>query len=1769
MQKAQAILQYATPAVVLFYYVGAAGFVICTLQKGPKMRRNRSLQIIFWGLYFTIATYFLQSGILIIDSLSAAPRISSVAANVNAISNSLLWSILAALLHLTKRPVWYPYLGSCFITLVMEVTICGLFASHHTISRAVDYVLLVIQTCRSAALLVLLVTHATARFRPRSLWPDEESTSLLRQPDEPGTGDSSYVKPAVEYGSVAVTCAGDASPTDDEDSDSGDSVYETAKKRIKMVDERLQKDGNWFTYLQGFTVFIPLIWPSNRPRIYFNMLGYLVCVLCGRVLGVLKPRQLGIIVNILTSGSGSLYTAIGLYVLLGWASSSAGIKLIEQCLWLPIEQYSEVAISTAAYNKIMELSSDFHDNKQSGELYQSIAQGSSVNNLLEILLFNLGPMILDLVVGYGYLYHLFGPYMTLIAAATTVGYLSSTTYFSTKESRYRRKAQALGRKASQIMYDTVGSWATVTYFNRVSYEEDRYERSRTLYIATQQLYYLFGNFNYSISGCTVELGLWAALVLAAYQVSHGVRTAGDFVTLMSYWSLFAGPIWYFGYAHKTILRYLVDAEQLLSLLQLKPKVKDGAGKFLIKGGAIQFKDVKFSYDASKQIIKGVNFTAQPGQKIALVGETGGGKSTLLKLLFRFYDVTEGSVLIDGQDVREVTLESLRACVGVVPQDPSMFNTTVMDNVRYSKLDATDEEVMEACKAAAVHDKVLSFSDGYASKVGEKGVKLSGGELQRLAIARAILKDPDVILLDEATSSVDTETESRIQSALKNLTNGRTTFTVAHRLSTVVDADIVLVIKDGTIIEQGPPQTLLTAKGKFYDLWCKQVGIVNKVPETMTGNTQGDGHENSGDEPPAQAGTSEHRKAWRPDAPEFIPRHLRDSTSSEKQDDQQKSKDANGTNAKSSNQQPEEGDLPPSKLVGQGKSQGKRQRAQEAKGSATTTGSDGAVDATSSPNLQETDIVANEPDGNLKRARFSRVRRRKMLKSEPTDASVSFAEGVLDANDAPEGSGEGSATPRRHVSAPVKPGPTADDNMTVQGRRNRRKHWRGRNGASSHRQSDRSAQTSGTWSAASGTATPAAPATTPEKSDRGIGAAGCQIAIKLYTLATQISTASDRISSISNDVSLTSGVLQQLGELMTQKAADDGTTIFSQSGLETTKTSAAMCEAIFKDIEQAAGEASKQIRGRSSLVGGKIKLSKSEKAKWPFLQPSIETLRNELREAKGTLMLMLQVTSLALSKKMADSHQRASTKIVEQREIIGAILALQIQQQGNATSEAKSRSVDSSSNCTPRPASRRTLDKENSWPYEEETLAQPSVLSSIKSLPMRSNVLITLPGQNLPAPTTSTKTSTSNDTEILTSERCATKNRNDNDDSSVKSGSNQSIRGGCIPTPSETTIDEEERKSTALDLFMMKPEIRDVADVIQLSWKIHKVQMQQAQIQKQVTRAEEEGLPAMFEIYQDLYTHEHKAVDNEISKAAPHASLISLKRTHVDMWHREIFFKGVPGLQFVLERVIQRSFRPSLDQEAHPWPIKARDTQVTQQVDASEMEAREISVANGSSFHLDTDLDNMEGISDPTVLPPMLCQDGMSMAKPISEEQQKEAKDHWSQYDPGEWNAPDSWAVKKVCNENMLVTARQQEIDEDGDPPWRPAYAQPPAATALPKPRPDIQMRTDMSTDITKGSHVVQDYQTQLMLLEQQKQKRLLMARQEQETSHGLHGQPMYQGESPLTAAKQEQQAASQASRAASTQEYRLAQGNRAPAALVPDQPPFPLGPKSHENIPNL
>jgi ABC-type multidrug transport system fused ATPase/permease subunit len=267
---------------------------------------------------------------------------------------------------------------------------------------------------------------------------------------------------------------------------------------------------------------------------------------------------------------------------------------------------------------------------------------------------------------------------------------------------------------------------------------------------------------------------------------------------------------------------LNQAEELLTLLSTQPSVRDGLKEMSVIHGEIIFHKISFSYDGKKEVIKNFSLHITPGQTIAFVGETGAGKSTIFKLLFRLYDAV-GSISIDGQEISDVTLSSLRESIGIVPQDPGAFNDTILANIRYARLDATDEEVKDACRLAAIHDKIESLTEGYSTKVGENGVALSGGELQRLAIARVFLKNPKIILLDEATSSVDSETEARIQAALRKLTAGRTTIMIAHRLSTIMNADRIVVIKEGQILEQGAPAALMAAGGMYHGLWLKQSG----------------------------------------------------------------------------------------------------------------------------------------------------------------------------------------------------------------------------------------------------------------------------------------------------------------------------------------------------------------------------------------------------------------------------------------------------------------------------------------------------------------------------------------------------------------------------------------------------------------------------------------------------------------------------------------------------------------------------------------------------------------------------------------------------------------------------------------------------------------------------------------------------------------------------------------------------------------------------------
>jgi ABC-type transport system involved in Fe-S cluster assembly fused permease/ATPase subunit len=385
----------------------------------------------------------------------------------------------------------------------------------------------------------------------------------------------------------------------------------------------------------------------------------------------------------------------------------------------------------------------------------------------------------------------------------------------------------------ETLYESISNWQTVAYFNRTPYERDRYGKAIQTTIDAQ-MSWIFRSFaGHGVQSLIMKLGFAGATILAISQISSGQKPVGNLITLIMYWGTMTYPLSTMADSYRQISSTLIDAERLLQLLKTTPTVTDSQipADLAVKSCKVEFKDVSFSYDERKDVLKNINFVAEPGQTVAFVGETGGGKSTMLKLLFRFYDVTKGSVTIDGQDLRSVTISSLREALGAVPQDPSLFNQTILENVRYARLDATDEEIHEVCKAAAVHDKIMSFPDQYKSKVGERGVKLSGGELQRISIARVLLKNPKIVMLDEATSAVDSSTEALIQDAFRLLSAGRTTFVIAHRLSTIIEADLILVVDHGEIIERGTHAELVQQGGKYLELWTKQTVVKSSGSES--------------------------------------------------------------------------------------------------------------------------------------------------------------------------------------------------------------------------------------------------------------------------------------------------------------------------------------------------------------------------------------------------------------------------------------------------------------------------------------------------------------------------------------------------------------------------------------------------------------------------------------------------------------------------------------------------------------------------------------------------------------------------------------------------------------------------------------------------------------------------------------------------------------------------------------------------------------------------
>ncbi|KAH8919491.1 P-loop containing nucleoside triphosphate hydrolase protein [Atractiella rhizophila] len=573
--------------------------------------------------------------------------------------------------------------------------------------------------------------------------------------------------------------------------------------------------------MKRVTVLFPYLWPSKSRLLQAIACLCFVLMLAGRAVNLLVPETLGDVVDDLTYGR-SPWMHIVLYTALRTMQGGQGVlAFFQSTLWIPVAQYCQREMGMMTFDHLLNLSLAFHTRRKTGEILRILDRGSAINGFFQMLAFQLVPVFVDITVAVVYLAVRFDPILAVLMLAVMISYVAASVALTEKRVKYRRKMLDSDKHT-----DTLMNWEVVKYFTAERFESNRYLEATKVYQANEYQVLLSLQLLNLTQNIIISAGLLAGCFIVAYRVATGQQQVGGFIRFITYLTQLYVPLGALGTLYRIIQQNLVDTENLIKLLEEEQEIKDSpdAQEIQVKGDITS----PFSYDGKRTALNSLSFKIPAGTSVALVGESGAGKSSILRLLYRFYDINEGSIKIDGYDLRSLTQHSLRSQIGVVPQDSILFNETVRYNIGYGDPTADEESIVSAAKAAQIHDRVLSFPDGYSTVVGERGIRLSGGEKQRVSIARTILKNPPILLLDEATSALDTHTEREIQSALTELIKGRTTISIAHRLSTVVHSDLILVIQDGTVAEQGTHQELLAKGGLYAALWNKQISAELEV-----------------------------------------------------------------------------------------------------------------------------------------------------------------------------------------------------------------------------------------------------------------------------------------------------------------------------------------------------------------------------------------------------------------------------------------------------------------------------------------------------------------------------------------------------------------------------------------------------------------------------------------------------------------------------------------------------------------------------------------------------------------------------------------------------------------------------------------------------------------------------------------------------------------------------------------------------------------------------
>ncbi|MGR3343937.1 MAG: ABCB family ABC transporter ATP-binding protein/permease [Paracoccaceae bacterium] len=584
---------------------------------------------------------------------------------------------------------------------------------------------------------------------------------------------------------------------------------------------------------------VPYLWPKDHPWVKRRVVLALLVLFVAKLVSVGTPFFYKAAVDTLSgeaaSGAAMLaFGAVGLTVAYGMARLlNVGFQQLRDVIFARVGQRALRQLALETFRHIHRLSMRYHIARKTGGLSRIIERGvKGVEFLLRFMLFSIGPLILELSMISIVLFVLFDVWYLVVVVITIAIYVWFTFTVTEWRVKIRKEMNDQDTDANQKAIDSLLNYETVKYFGAEEREAMRYDGAMELYVAAalKTSYSLaFLNFGQSV---LITSGLVIVMVLAAFGVERGDLTVGDFVMVNAYMIQITMPLNFLGTVYREIRQSLVDMGEMFGLLEQPAEVSDkpDAADIVVSGGEVVLDNVYFGYEAARPILNGVSLRAEPGQTVAIVGPSGSGKSTIGRLLFRFYDVTDGALLIDGQDVRDITQVSLHDAIGVVPQDTVLFNDTFYYNISYGSAGATRSDVEAAAAAAKIHDFIQSLPDGYETTVGERGLKLSGGEKQRVGIARTLLKNPRILLLDEATSALDSETEGEILDSLREMGQGRTVITIAHRLSTVVDADLIVVLEDGLIVEQGTHESLLELDGRYYAMWHRQQRDEAEAPE---------------------------------------------------------------------------------------------------------------------------------------------------------------------------------------------------------------------------------------------------------------------------------------------------------------------------------------------------------------------------------------------------------------------------------------------------------------------------------------------------------------------------------------------------------------------------------------------------------------------------------------------------------------------------------------------------------------------------------------------------------------------------------------------------------------------------------------------------------------------------------------------------------------------------------------------------------------------------